>query len=221
MPSPFPGMDPYLESPRIWPDVHHELISQIRSELNPRLPSHYVARVELRVYRTDQDDPGIEVIIPDLRIEESEAVRSRKSKRPHKVTASIAEPEIFPILVDDEIKEARIEIRERESEALVTILEVLSPANKVRSSYGRESLLAKRRDARDNDVNWIEVDLLRRGLPTVTPTLIRSSHYRVILYRAGDRRGRNWPIDLRQPLPVIAVPIAARTPMCRSTCKEC
>ena len=50
MPSPFPGMDPYLESPTIWPDVHHRLISEIQSTLNPRLRPQYVARVELRVY---------------------------------------------------------------------------------------------------------------------------------------------------------------------------
>lgn len=47
MPSPFPGMDPYLESPVIWPDVHHGLISEIQAALNPRLRPRYVARVEL------------------------------------------------------------------------------------------------------------------------------------------------------------------------------
>jgi hypothetical protein len=50
MPSPFSGMDPYLETPEIWPDVHHEKISEIRAALNPRLTPRYVARVELRVY---------------------------------------------------------------------------------------------------------------------------------------------------------------------------
>ncbi len=29
MPSPFPGMDPYLEPPHLWPDVHHALISAV------------------------------------------------------------------------------------------------------------------------------------------------------------------------------------------------
>lgn len=101
MPSPFPGMDPYLETPDLWPDVHHELISQIRSQLNPRLRPRYVARVELRVY----------------------------------------------VSGDDEVKEARIEIRSQESGALVTIIEVLSPANKVRGARGRSSFMAKRGDA--------------------------------------------------------------------------
>ena len=82
MPSPFPGMDPYLETPHLWPDVHHELISGIRHALNPHLRPNYVARVELRVYRTNEDDPGLEVIIPDARIEKT-GVRRRKSTKPN------------------------------------------------------------------------------------------------------------------------------------------
>ncbi len=48
MPSPFPGMDPYLEAPHIWPDLHHALAAEIRSELNQTLPSPYYARLEMR-----------------------------------------------------------------------------------------------------------------------------------------------------------------------------
>jgi hypothetical protein len=58
-------MDPYLETPDLRPDVHHELISQIRHALNPALRPRYVARVELRVYVSDDDDPGREVLIQD------------------------------------------------------------------------------------------------------------------------------------------------------------
>ena len=43
MPSPFPGMDPYLEDPLIWPSVHHLLISQIGTTLNRSLPPGYDA----------------------------------------------------------------------------------------------------------------------------------------------------------------------------------
>src|SRR5262249_53343532 len=64
MPSPFPGMDPYLETPDLWPDVHHGLISQIQADLNATIRPAYVARVELRVYLSEEDDPGRETIIP-------------------------------------------------------------------------------------------------------------------------------------------------------------
>jgi hypothetical protein len=132
MPSPFPGMDPYLETPDLWPDVHHELISQIRSALNPALRPHYVARVELRVYVSDDDDPGREVLVPDLRVEETKSKPRGKARTAPSVATS--EPEIIPMLIDDEIEEARLEIRHRETGALVTIIEVLSPANKIRGT---------------------------------------------------------------------------------------
>src|SRR3954452_22959070 len=48
MPSPFPGMDPYLENPSIWPDVHHRLGTELSSVLNQSLPPPFYARVEMR-----------------------------------------------------------------------------------------------------------------------------------------------------------------------------
>lgn len=72
MPSPFPGMDPYLEEPGLWPDVHHELISVVRESLNAQLRPRYFARIEDRVYVSDEHDPGHRVIedeIHEARIE--------------------------------------------------------------------------------------------------------------------------------------------------------
>jgi hypothetical protein len=48
MPAPFPGMDPYLEAPDIWPDLHDALAGEIRGELNRALPPPYYARLEMR-----------------------------------------------------------------------------------------------------------------------------------------------------------------------------
>src|SRR5437867_3153667 len=69
MPSPFPGMHSYLEAPWIWPDVHHGLISESQAALNPTLRPRYVARVELRIYISDDDDPGRQALVPGLRVE--------------------------------------------------------------------------------------------------------------------------------------------------------
>lgn len=50
MPGPFPGMDPYLERPDLWPDVHQSLITYIRDALQPQLRPRYHARIGERLY---------------------------------------------------------------------------------------------------------------------------------------------------------------------------
>ena len=43
MPSPFPGIDPYLESPEIFPDFHDSFITYLRETLQASLPAPYFA----------------------------------------------------------------------------------------------------------------------------------------------------------------------------------
>ena len=50
MPTPFPGMDPYLEHPRLWPDVHNGLIADLRNTLAPQLRPRYYVALEERTY---------------------------------------------------------------------------------------------------------------------------------------------------------------------------
>src|SRR5437588_5162240 len=188
MPSPFPGMDPYLETSDLWPDVHHELISQIRTALNPLLRPHYLARIKLRVYVSDEDDPGREAIIPDIRVEKGP--KRKGAKKPTRPAAlAVAEPIIIPLLIDDEIEEARLEIRHRESKSLVTVIEVLSPTNKIRGSRGRASFMAKRNETLVTDVHWVEIDLLRAGTASVNRKRLREADYRILVSRAY-RRGQ-------------------------------
>ena len=211
MPSPFPGMDPYLETPDLWPDVHHELMSQIRAALTPRLRPRYVARVELRVYVSNEDDPGREALVPDLRIET--AARARTGKRNGNLALTIDEPIIIPLLIDNEIEEAYLAIKDRKSGALVTVIELMSPTNKIRGSEGRKSFMSKKRAILASDVHWVEIDLLRAGDPSVTRPPLRPSDYRVLIYRGNEReRGRYWPIGVRQPFPVIGIPLKGKDP---------
>jgi hypothetical protein len=53
MPSPFPGMDPYLESVTLWPSFHRQLIAGVYQLLLPSLVDHYRARVCVRNYTTE------------------------------------------------------------------------------------------------------------------------------------------------------------------------
>jgi len=54
MPSPFPGMDPYLENEALWPAFHHQLVMCLYQVLLPGLVDHYRARVAQRHYCTEQ-----------------------------------------------------------------------------------------------------------------------------------------------------------------------
>ncbi|PIZ41658.1 MAG: hypothetical protein COY42_18790, partial [Armatimonadetes bacterium CG_4_10_14_0_8_um_filter_66_14] len=50
MPSRFPGMDPYLESPRYWRDFHHAFLTYLRDALQPALRPRYHAAMDERLY---------------------------------------------------------------------------------------------------------------------------------------------------------------------------
>ena len=54
MPSPFPGMDPYLEEDKLWPVFHHQFIACLYQILLPGLVDRYRARVCQRQYVTEQ-----------------------------------------------------------------------------------------------------------------------------------------------------------------------
>jgi hypothetical protein len=212
MPSPFPGMDPYLESPAIWPDVHHRLISGIQEALNPNLRPRYVARVELRVYISDDDDPGRQALVPDMRVETSPSRKGAKKRKTEPAFAA-TEPLIVPTLMDEEIEEAFLKIIEVDSEDVVTLIEILSPSNKIRGSRGRASFMAKRHEIMNSEVHWVEIDLLRDGVPSVTDPPLRPCDYRILVSRADQRmRTRFWPISVRQPLPVIKIPLRGKDP---------
>lgn len=211
MPSPFPGMDPYLEDRELWRDVHHELISQIRAVLTPKLRPKYLARVELRVYVEDEDDPARQERFPDVRIE-----TAKKHSNGHtQVTIPFREvPE--PIVAEmplEEIEEAYLTIKHRETGALVTVIEVLSPSNKVEGSAGRKSFLEKRSEVMSSDIHWVEVDLLRKGSRLPSGRSFVASDYRVLVSRSDARwRVKYWPISVRQRLPVVGIPLKGNDP---------
>jgi hypothetical protein len=212
MPSPFPGMDPHLESPMIWPDVHHRLIDEISAVLNVGLRPRYVARVELRVYISDDDDPGRSALVPDVRVDVGPKRKGAKRPKAEQVLAA-TEPLIVPTLMDEEIEEAFLKLIHVESEDLVTVIEILSPTNKIRGSRGRASFMAKRHEIMNSEVHWVEIDLLRAGTPSVTEPPLRPSDYRILVSRADNRlRTRYWPVSVRQSLPVIRIPLRGKEP---------
>ena len=45
MPSPFPGMNPYLENPELWPEFHSRLMVALADEILPHIRPKYIVAV--------------------------------------------------------------------------------------------------------------------------------------------------------------------------------
>ena len=207
MQSPFPGMDPYLEEPRLWPDVHHGLISEMQALLNRRLRPHYHVRVEERVYISDENDPGRKAIIPDLKIVETD-FPSGVDRLLHESSTAIVEPLILTTLIEDEIHEARLEVIDTQQNAVVTVIELLRATNKIAGSRGRASYEQKRREVMTSSTHFVEIDLLRDGDHLHTRELLPQGEYFVHVSRKDRRpKGYVWPIRLHQRLPVVTIPL--------------
>jgi len=206
MPSPFPGMDPYIERPVIWPDFHNHLITAIKAALQPLLRPRYVALSEDRLFVVESDRP----IRPDLAL-----VRTSSPKPPAAAMTAVMEPDAPAVfeLWREEIREPLIQIIEPAAgNRVVTAIEVLSPDNKTRGA-GRVSYRRKREEYRAGGTNLIEIDLLRAGRPTVRVSrerlaALRPWHYLVAVRRRRPARQEVYPIPLARRLPRVAVPLA-------------
>src|SRR5574341_1381419 len=94
MSSPFPGMDPYLENPALWPDVHQRLITYIADALQPELRPNYLARIGERVYVAETGRN----IYPDVTLL-GRPMRERRPESAGAVAAPTAEAEVAPVVV--------------------------------------------------------------------------------------------------------------------------
>jgi hypothetical protein len=216
MPSPFPGMDPYLEKPGLWPDVHHNLISRIQGVLSAQLRPNYLVRVEDRTYIADEAN---ETFIPQLRIPDVEVANRPGWEDTPFAPASeasqlqVAEPIIATTWFDEEVREAFLKIIARESLDVIAVIEVLSPANKVVGSAGRESFEKKRREIMRSPSHWVEIDLLRGKRTVPVPRKAGPNEYLVHVSKWGQRpEGQLYPIRLQRRLPIIPIPLKPQDP---------
>ncbi len=202
--SPFPGMDPYLEDPAGWPDVHHSLLSTIREHIAAVVSPHFYVRVEERVYLTDGlTDEHDTQFIPDVII--TTRRKSTVQQLPLSATATITEPAIVEEVIGEEVHDYYLEVRDARSHKVVTAIELLSPANKIKNSRGYKKLQEKKHLLRQGGAHWLEIDLLRAGERSTK--LAGQSDYCMVLLRHRRAGMHVWFIDLRDPLPTVAVPL--------------
>lgn len=217
MPSPFPGMDPWLEDPARWPGVHQALITYLRDEMQPRLRPRYVATIGERIYVAAHHRS----IYPDVTmvqrpLKETTAEYAAEAPPTHRDDDDVAEPWIIS-LPSEEMRVPYIEIVRTDTGEVVTVIEVLSPINKA-EGVGREQYLRKQAEVLHSQANLVEIDLLGAGLRT-TPTPLDATgrpprhRYLVGVYRAADReRVEAYPIRLDQRLPRFRIPLRSPAP---------
>src|SRR5579871_1632474 len=128
MPSPFPGMDPYLEDRQLWPDVHARLIVAIGDSLAPQIAPAYYVRIEQRTYIAPVE-PRPFLAPPDAAII---AASPPPSSGGVAVMAPVAATGTTVTLPQFErARESYLEIHDSGTHQVVTAIEVLSPTNKV------------------------------------------------------------------------------------------
>jgi len=207
VPSPFPGMDPWLEARDRWRSFHNVMVTAMTAALNSTLPRHIRAQADVRVYVVEPDRD----ILPDVTV-----LETRPSHPLRHGGTAVAEPDQpqvaeWPAISE---REAYIEIRAIANPSRVlTVIELLSPSNKSPGSTGFREYAGKQEHVLKSEVNLVEIDLLRGGAHTVAvpkqAVERRGAYdYLVCLHRATERyRYEFWPFALRDRLPRIAVPL--------------
>jgi hypothetical protein len=206
--SPFPGMDPYLESPAFWSDFHASFITYWRDALIDCLPSHYEARIDEKVNLVEVSPPRKKLIEPDVSVTQRGA-----SGHPFAPQAGVAtlEPITLSLIIEEESHERRIEILRRPERTLVAVLEMLSPANKVQPN--RAFYLAKRNALLHHAVHLVELDLLLKGQRLPMEPELPLADYCALVSHADRRPACSvycW--NLPQKLPPVPIPLLTPDP---------
>jgi len=158
------------------------------------------ARVEERVFvEYPEPERPPRTVVPDVVLLEPPPVRP------------VSRPMVFR-MTNDPITESWIEIRDRSGNTVVTVIEFLSPANKG-GGMGQELYLKKQREVLGSTANLVEVDLVRAGervlaLPKLQiPAAVWDDYLTCVSVAWDDRWIDLYPMPLREPLPVVSIPL--------------
>ena len=207
--NPFPGMNPYLEQRMEWHSFHSLFMSVAAFEIGDQLPDQFFIRIEKELLmRADLGTTrSIEADISFVDRDESFGPNETEGV----ATSTAPECVTVPLHLDEVEDPSTIRIYSRQDEPAVTVIELLSYSNK--EGDGLRKFVDKRRSIMRSDANYIEIDLLRFG--TGFPIARRTeTDYAVTLSEPVSRQKLGfWPIELRDPLPTIPIPLPNEQPI--------
>jgi hypothetical protein len=211
-------MDPYMENPEIFPDVHDSLITYLREQLQASLPAPYFAALGRRIWI----EFSRRSIGPDVQVRRGS---SSVARRPEVGGVALAtSPTARPVAVKvahDEFREPLVEIYVQggREKRLVTSIEVLSVTNKTPGERGRDLYKRKQDELLSSKVHLVEIDLLRGGEHTtavpIDLAVEECGHidYHVSVHRFDEMETFFvYPIRLEDRLPVISIPLLPGDP---------
>lgn len=207
MPTPFPGMDPYLERAGVWEEVHTRFIVAIADALGPLVRPKYRVGVEQRTYLAVMTPDEYALVgKPDILV----TMPPHHTLPIQETTTSVdILPKIAVLPMPEEITEHYLVVHDVATTEVITVIELLSPTNKL-TRDGRMQYERKRLQVLGSATHLIEIDLLRAGTPF--PFKVQDgeaqSDYRIIVSRAPDRpQAEVYLFTIRDPIPTIAVPL--------------
>lgn len=201
MKNPFPGMNPYLEHRGIWQQVHADLIVDIRRKLLPALRPKYQVAIEQHAYLALIPPADRLVGVPDVAI----VTESAPFGAVRVATGAVATPTIGTLPMTEEVKHRYLVIRNTQTREAVTVIEVLSHANKRQPS--KEEYLEKRGTILRSRTNLVEIDLLRAGSPLPMNGGYESD-CRIVVSRAWQRpNAALYLFDLQEEIPDFPIPL--------------
>ncbi|MEG4446742.1 DUF4058 family protein [Microcoleus sp. AT9_B5] len=207
MANPFPGMNPYLESPELWRSVHNRLIVAIADWLTPQLLPKYLVDIEQRIYQISGED-ALLIGIPDVTIQRTPTPRTESDSNVA-VAAPPAKYLKVTIPLPLELKETYLQVVEIETKKVVTVIEVLSPTNK-RPGKGREMYEIKRENVFNSRTHLVEIDLLRSYQPLPVFGNDIEASYRILVSQANQRPIADlYLFNLPDMIPAFPLPLRA------------
>ena len=210
MPSPFPGMNPYLEQPAFWSSFHTRLLVAIADTLAPQLLPNYYIEVETRIYQDqDEDEDEVLVGIPDATVLSANLSNPRSEKLQPDTGSTLTQkrPQSITLPMPVTVKERYLEVREIGTDAVITVIEVLSPKNKQKGK-GRTTYEKKRALILGSLSHLIEIDLLRGNLPMTIIGKVHSTDYRIVVSQSSQRpKADLYGFNLPEPIPSFPLPL--------------
>ncbi|MDZ7960787.1 MAG: DUF4058 family protein [Aulosira sp. DedQUE10] len=204
MNSPFPGMNPYLENPVFWAEVHHRLITAIADNIEENIPPQYRVAIEQRTYLSDDSD-SVLVGIPDVSVFFQQTSPQQYSSTATQTTTSEGITVMIPL--PEHITENYLEIREVSTGFVVTSIEVLSPKNK-RPGEGRKAYELKRKQVFASLSHLVEIDLLISGKPMSLLGEVPVTDYQIIVSRSETRpHAKLYAFSIRETIPIFTLPL--------------